>query len=217
MKLNILILILAILLTSCSEFAEKDQTKFKKEIPKNGDTSIFYKLIQKKARLLSLDSLQNGYDSLEIRIWTNSSEPVYSNLIVIKKANSIWTATNYIMSDWERPNTNDSIKIMRIKKLDPIDNTDTVEIIKIKNLKPIGSWDKFLSKLFALKIMTLPNMNDIPGLVDTWSDEFTYSIELATKNEYRFYNYHCPHNFQDKFWQAKNMVEIKKLIREELH
>lgn len=206
-------------MTSCSESTDKEIIKFKKEIPKNknGDTSVFYKIIQKKVSLLSLDSLQNGFDSLEIRIWTTCSELIYYNLIVIKKSNSNWTATEFILTDWGQTINKDSVKMMRIRKLDPEYNKDTVEIIKVRNLMPIGGWDKFLIKLFALKIMTLPNMNDIPGLLDTWSDECTYSIELATKNEYRFYNYHCPHNFQDKFWQAKNMVQINKLIREELH
>jgi hypothetical protein len=69
--------------------------------------------------------------------------------------------------------------------------------------------------LFALQITTLPHMSDIPGLRDGWTDGVSYNVEVATKDQYRFYGYHLPDKFQDKYWQAKNMVDILNLIGSE--
>lgn len=83
-------------------------------------------------------------------------------------------------------------------------------------MTPKSGWDKFINELLSLKIMTLPNMDDIPGLQDNWTDGVTYNIEIATKKRYRFYSYHLPDKFEDNFWQAKNMTEILSLISTEL-
>ena len=83
-------------------------------------------------------------------------------------------------------------------------------------MTPKSGWDKFISKLLSLKVMTLPNMEDIPGLEDNWTDGVTYNVEIATKNQYRFYGYHLPDKFEDRFWQAKNMTAILNLIQTEL-
>jgi len=74
-----------------------------------------------------------------------------------------------------------------------------------------------LTNLANLKIVTLPNMDNIPELVDMIDDGVDFNIEIASKYQYRFYSYHVPEQFQDKFWQAKNMTQIVKLIREELN
>jgi hypothetical protein len=54
-----------------------------------------------------------------------------------------------------------------------------------------------------------------PGLEDGWTDGISYKIEVATKRQYRFYGYHLPDKFQDKLWQAKNKVDILKLVETE--
>ena len=42
------------------------------------------------------------------------------------------------------------------------------------------------------------------------------NVEVATKNQYRFYGYWEPHEYQNKFWQAKNMADILNLFEQEL-
>ena len=59
-------------------------------------------------------------------------------------------------------------------------------------------------------------MDDIPGLQDRWTDGVTYNVEIATKKQYRFYGYHLPDKFENKFWQAKNMTGILSLLSAEL-
>ncbi len=175
--------------------------KFRKEIPtwKDGDTDLFYNLSQQKAAQLKLDVLQNGYDSLQIRIWYNYPFTTLRKLFIIKRANSVWSATSYRMSvDWN-----------------PTNLTDSVMSKRKKTVSPKSGWADFVHKLLTLQIIQLPNMRDIPGLEDWWSDGENYNVEVSTKQLYRFYGYHLPEKFQDKYWQAKNMAEILKLVETE--
>lgn len=187
--------------TSCSG-QTNNSTAFKKEIPTsdNGETDLFYQFIQQKVKQLKVDSLQNGFDSLQIRIWYDYALLSISDLVVIKQNNAAWTTISYSLTkDWDAP---DSSGILRAEKID--------------TLIPKNGWDSFLERLFALQITTLPNMDSIPGLQDDWVDGVTYCVEVATKKQYRFYSYHLPDKFQDKYWQAKNMVDVLKLIQTEL-
>lgn len=185
----------------CSAQTNNDSTGFTREIPtfSGGKPDLFYRLSQQKAKQLKLDSLENGYDSLQIRIWYDYSLVTYRSLLIIKQTNSVWSAKGYTMSvDWNW------------EKL-----TEKVTKKQEKTLNPKHGWDNFVKQLFALQITTLPNMKDIPGLKDGWTDGVTYNVEVATNKQYRFYGYHLPDKFQDKYWQAKNMVDILELIEVE--
>ena len=74
-------------------------TLFKKEIPtyKNGEVDLFYQLKKQKEKQLKLDSLESGFDSLEIRIWYDYALLINRELIVIKRANGKWSAEKYEM------------------------------------------------------------------------------------------------------------------------
>jgi hypothetical protein len=178
-----------------------DTVKFKKEIPtyNNGEPDLFYKLTQQKVKQLKIDTLQSGYDSLQIRIWYDYSLMSLRKLLIIKRTHGVWTATAYTMAvNWNAPN-----------------QTETLKPQKVEIINPKNGWDDFLKKLFALQIMSLPNMDDIPGLEDGWTDGITYNVEIATKTQYRFYGYHLPGEFAEQYWQAKNMVSILNLIEDE--
>ncbi|MDI9868957.1 hypothetical protein [Flectobacillus roseus] len=209
---RLIIIFLCAFITSCSgqdnsSISKKSSqvntaTSFKKEIPtyKNGGVDLFYELKKQKEKQLNLDSLESGFDSLQIRIWYDYALLINRELIVIKRTNGKWSAEHYQMAvDW-----------------DAFKTTEVIKINKIKSVLPKSGWDNFFNKLLSFKIMTLPNMDDISGLEDNWTDGVTYNIEIATKKQYRFYGYHLPDKFQDKFWQAKNMTEILSLISTEL-
>ena len=201
MKSSILFILLLTYLISIAGQSAMDTTRFRKEIPTytNGEPNLFFKLAQQKVKQLKIDTLQNGFDSLQIRIWHDYSLWKLRKLLVITRANHTWTATAYTMTvDW-----ND-------RELTEIVNTKKIEILNPKN-----GWNDFLNKLFTLKITELPNMHDIPGLEDGWMDGITYNVEVATKKHYRFYGYHLPDKFQDDYWQAKNMVDILRLVESE--
>jgi hypothetical protein len=202
MKVAITISLLVTLIAYCSAQTDNDSRSFIREIPTDADgkPDLFYRLSQQEAKQLKLENLQNGYDSLQIRIWYDASLTNSCALLVIKRTNSVWSATWYAMSvDWNA-----------------YELTKNITGKQEKTLTPIHGWDNFIKQLSALKIETLPNMRDIPGLKDHWEDGDACNVEIATKKKYRFYSYHLPEKFQDKYWQAKNMVDILNLVRKEL-
>lgn len=174
---------------------------FKKEIPVfDGIPDLFYTLKKQKEKQLQLDSLESGYDSLQIRIWYNYALIKDQELIVIRRTNDQWSAAHYNMVvDW-----------------DYINDKDSIETFKVTAVTPKSGWNKFMRGLDDLFITTLPDMNNIPGLIDSYTDGVGYNVEIATKKQYRFYNYHLPEEFADKFWEAKKMTQIIKLIATEL-
>jgi hypothetical protein len=200
MRFNATIILLTTFLTTYGQVIN-DTAKFKREIPiwSNGRPELFFSLAQQKGKQLSLQSLETGFDSLQIRMWYDYSQVAQRDLLIISRTNSSWTAVVYNLTvDW-----------------DSFTDTEKIKTKKYKNVTPKNGWDNLVRKLAELKITTLPNMDDIPGLEDGWRDGISYNVEVATKQMYRFYGYHLPHKFQDKFWQAKNMVHILKLIEKE--
>ena len=177
-----------------------DTTKpFKKEIPiyQNGGVDIFYELAKTKQKQLGLDSIENGFDNLQIRVWYDFALVRERKLVVITNKDTNWTATVYdLQVDWDG-------------------KTETILSQKVKQVTPKSGWASFSKELLALKILTLPDQDDVKGYYGGTDGE-TYNVELATKNQYRFYGYWTPQLYQDKFWQAKNMVAILELFETEL-
>jgi hypothetical protein len=195
-------LVLTLLLFSCVGQTDSRKNEFIAEIPRhdNGDVDLFYKLTLDKSQQLNLDSIQTGYDSIQIRIWYEYSLTKTRKLLVLKNMAGVWEGRKYIMTvDWDWQAIRDSI-----------------ESVESTTVVPVSGWDKFTEELFDLKITSLPNMDDIPGLEDGWFDGVTYNVEIATKYQYRFYGYHLPDKFQDEFWQARNMMSILNLVKREL-
>ena len=177
-----------------------DTTKpFKKEIPTyhGGGVDIFYELAKTKQKQLDLDSLESGFDNLQIRIWYDFSLVRERKLVVITNKDTTWKATIYdLQVDWDG-------------------QTETILSKKVRQATPKSGWADFSKKLLYLKVLTLPDQYDIPNY-DEGNDGRTYNVEVATKNQYRFYGYWEPQHYQDKFWQAKNMADILKLFEQEL-
>ena len=182
---------------SLYQFKHPTDTTFEKETPTSGYS---YKSDKYKEKQLGLENIESGFETLQIRLWVDYALYKGKELYNIKNKNGKWSAEFYKMMTERNEEGEDSI----VSK-------------EIKNVTPTSGWDSLLTNLVNLKIVTLPNMDNIPGLVDMIDDGVDFNIEIASKYQYRFYGYHSPEYFQDKFWQAKNMTQIVKLIREELN
>ena len=169
---------------------------FKKEIPifDDGKYDLFYLLAKNKQKQLGLDSIENGFDNLQIRVWYEFSRVLERRLVIITNKDTAWTATVYNM------------KVI----------SDEIISKEIIQMTPKSGWPYFVKKLLDLKIVTLPSMVNIVG-DEGGKDGKTFNVEVATKNQYRFYTYWEPHDYQNKFWQAKNMAEIIDLLKTELN
>lgn len=201
-----IVIILIIFCDSCNTHTtsnDHDQNKKPhlenviKDIPvySKGDMNIFYRMARQEASQLNLDSLELGYDSIQIRIWYDYSLIPNLGLFVMKYSNNKWTAQAfhlYITSDGTK---------------------DSVHIENQMKKTPKSGWDNFIRNLFSLKILTLPNMDEA-GMRGGLEGR-TFSVEIATRTKYRFYYYWEPQQYQDKFCQAKNMENILQLIEKE--
>ncbi|MBI5857769.1 MAG: hypothetical protein HZB42_08960 [Sphingobacteriales bacterium] len=200
MKFFALIVTVLFFLSPCTAQADSTNKKIKIEIPryKNGEPDLFYQLDKQKAHQLWLDSLESGFDSLQIRIWYDYSLFTLRQLIVLKYTRSRWSADLYEMTvHWDYNKW-----------------TETILTNDTRAATPKSGWENFIPRLLALNITTLPNFKDVYDY-GAGADGVTYNVEIADKYSYRFVEYWSPYLFKKKTSYAKTMCDILDLIRDE--
>jgi hypothetical protein len=201
-KSNTIFLITAILLTACNESANINQelTKFdnlersfKREIPSNADgrVSPFYTSTKVKQKYLGLDSLESGFDGLQIRIWYDDVYITRQKLLVIIYKQGNWAA-NFFATKGGATLSKESDKLI-----------------------PKMGWINFSNKFLSYNVLTLPNGDDIDNCGSGGGDGSTFNVEIATQKHYRYYGYWEPQDYKDKCQEAKNMNDILNLIAHE--
>lgn len=169
----------------------------KKDIPidKDGRPMSYYRNksdIEKKVGLLNLE---NGFDSLQIRLWYGYAFKDSSQLIIFRKNKDQWSGEFYNLL-YKMTERGDSIK--------SIEKT-------VSKHDPKSGWNYLVSRLLALKIDSLPDksrISDYPSITD--GDGVV--VEIATVDQYRIYFYNTPSLAQTTIWQARNMEQILELI-----
>jgi hypothetical protein len=173
---------------------------FVKEVPiekkglLKGQEDLLYQFINKDASKLYLDSLETGYDSLQIRIWLGHSMASEKQIVILKFTDNKWKAQLLTFTE---------------------ENEDYNKTTK--NITPKSGWSKFIKNLFDLSILTLPDEEDLPGYNGCGADGIEYHFEWATTKKYRFYSYCNPEGNVNKFWQARNVLEISRMLEKELN
>jgi hypothetical protein len=152
-----------------------------------------------------IDSLVSSYDSLQIRLWELGGLYPNSKLYIITKKNSIWNGFYYEMEAENKYATGDS-SVKYLKGPIPL------EVKNVKRIFPKSGWVKFIDSLLTLNIITLPDMDEIAGMKIPWTDANGTIVEVATKDNFRFYSYSEPLHFADSFWQARKMANIQSLF-----
>ena len=172
------------------------------------DSSERYAFIKFKQQIIGLDSIQSGYDTLQIRVWDIQGLFGHMQLYVIKNNGKKWTADYYSLElDSNYVNGNSSIKYEQ--------GNEPFSIIEQKRIKPTMPWNRFIDSLVSFEIMTLPDMDSIKGMQVEWTDAGSIIIEVALRNCYRVYHYSDPWRFEE-FKEAQNMMGILSLISTEL-
>ncbi len=196
-------MLLLILFESCRESPivdrelmkfNKRETSFQQEVRRSpkGKFNPFYMSAKEKEKELGLDSLENGFESLQIRVWYDN---VYSNkqkLITITYESQKWEAKLYTA----KPKSSQEYVLSN----DP------------KSLTPKMGWDKFSNRLLNLNILTLPDGVELENCGAGGGDGSGYNIEIATQKHYRFYTYLEPQDYADECSYAKNMIAILNLL-----
>lgn len=177
--------------------------KFHREISLNkygrdkGQPHFFYNLIKSNSQALKLDSIENGFETLQIRIWLGHSMAIKHHVLILKLIDKHWHAD--LISYEENDEIESQIKV------------DTYE----SDIKPKNGWQSFIKELNRLDIINLLNFDKLPGYNDSGADGINYYFEIGKRDSYRFYYYPDPLNNSGEFWQAKNVLTFSKLIEEE--
>jgi len=137
--------------------------------------------------------VEEGFDSLQIRIWFDYSLGKKKHLIIIERQNKEWNGRLYEMS---------------VGYVDTL-NYNIIEHYDKKNIEPISGWQKFISNLYQLKIRELSDTSQ------TGTDGTTYCVEILTLDTYTYYNFWEPEHTKDTKWQSENMVNIIALLEPE--
>lgn len=187
---------------SIGQNPQQNKSKYSMEIdiPKNrnGEPVPDYRIIKEFQMRVGLDSLEKGYDSLQIRIWGGHSQALQFFLVKISRTKKEWhgelITLNY-MIDPESPTFRYRDKLSR-------------------TVTPRSGWEAFEKKLFDLQITSLPDMSQLG--YEGGEDGTSYMVELATSKYYRFYSYWSPEVYQNKYPAAKSMKSITQLLQAEL-
>jgi len=141
-----------------------------------------------------LDSLNNGFDSVQIRVKYGCFLYGSDRLVILKFVSGKWSA-----------------EIRELK----YDSGDRITQ-RIKHEKPKSGWDSLITRLFNLQILVLPNLEKIEGFKEeSVNDGCWVGVEIATKKCYRNYDYSNPDLYTDQLWQAKNVLGILTFLNEE--
>ena len=177
-----------------------------KEIPRypNGKLYVFYIFAKQKQEQLELSVPENGYDSLLIRMWFTYPEGYnqFAELLELRVDSNKTVTARYTM-----------LKIF----FNPSRRYELVNWHWDTLLIPKCGWPTFIDTLKSLQIAKLPTIENIPKYKEVNGENnldydntlLTVSVEVATKTEYRFYQY-------NNFKKYKYIDEVARLYRFEL-
>ena len=153
---------------------------------------------------IGLDSLDSGFDSVYIRVWNGC-------------------AAGYLKADYwlmslilDRDGWKAELSDLSIEDTSP-DARGSLSR-KVNYLQPKSGWNSFLSKLFKLKLLTLPGFESLKTAdekLDAVMDGCGITIEIATRKLYRLYDYETPEAYVDKHSEVINVLQILSLIEKE--
>ncbi|MBO9632759.1 MAG: hypothetical protein J7578_06540 [Chitinophagaceae bacterium] len=200
--------ILFFLSVSCSSFNKKGKdtgeevtTKadtFIRDIPQYRTSPSMMHLKTNIESLLNISSLENGFDSLEIRIWYAYALTDKEQLVIIKHTGTQWAAQINTLT-FHYGNNNDSILSISKQSVDRF---------------PRSGWDSLMLNLKNLDFFILPDHKQLQNY-HTGTDSDAITVEFATKNTYRIYTYIQPSRYTTTFKEAVKIENIMDLIERE--
>jgi len=174
--------------------------KFVKNITPDPGTVKFLKTAENS---LGLDSLSAGFDSLQIRVWNGCASA--------NRSGNYWLIAFILDKDGWKGEFSDLFVEQSV--ISCIHDSLSRKIFK---LQPNSGWDNFITKLFRLQVLSLPDFSKIRGHEEfVVADGCGITIEIATKRVYRSYGYETPDLYADKYEEVENVIKIIRLIEDE--
>lgn len=161
--------------------------------------TLYLLLIGEDVKQLNLVNLENGFDSLCLRIWLGHSMSSKQHVVSVQGKAGKWTGqlitilrTHYGENDKKPGDTK-----------------------QIKDVIPKSGWEKFIKTILSYQITTLPDESNLKDYNGCGGDGLPFYFEISTKQKYRFYTY-C--NIEDNignFVEARNVDNIARLLETE--
>jgi hypothetical protein len=208
-RLHYCLFVLLLYIFSCesNNSAERISTKPEqatdsviKEIPKDekGRYIFLFQECQDIATKMKLESLENGFDSLRIRLWFFAGMNSNTEVLDFRVAAGKTIGEILTWSDKYRTQENKHL----------IDTSRRTAI-------PISGWSKYIYDISNLGIQTLPDVSSIPELANGGGDRYLICVEIAKNKYYRFYHYYDPESNPNGISQVTNFERIVKLTEDQ--
>lgn len=177
-----------------------------KDIPRypKGQLYTYYILAKQKEKQLGLSVPENGQDSLLMRMWFTYPQGIYqfAELLELRIDSSKTITAKYTM-----------MKIF----FNPSRRYEVINWHKDTLMTPKCGWTGFMDTLNTFQITKLPTIEVIPKYIeknginnyDYDNTLLTVSVEVATKSEYRFFQY-------NNFKKYKDINEVNRMYLFEL-
>ena len=165
-------------------------------VDSKGDSAFYYKYIKKVSGELAIESLDSGRDSIQIRFWFTCREREYRKIVVLKNDGKTWSARliEYAAIHEGR----DSIRVLNGGG---------------RQLQSRGDWNDLIDTIIKLKLVNVPNMDEVPGMKMTSLEGKFFGLEILTKNAHRFVEYSNLGYYLDKNeYPASNVAKAFQLI-----
>jgi hypothetical protein len=208
MKTLMVVIMSLVLLMSISGISQnhfdtlsKNSSSFEREIPqlKNGEPPSYYRNKAGVEKLIGLQSLENGFDSLEIRIWYGYARTDSGQLVILARDKKMWSAKLY-MFVYELDQTGSKVQSINKRQV---------------SASPRFGWGQFIDSLFKLSINTLPDQYKIADYPE-YTDGNSAIVEVATKQIYRIYSYKEPFLAQTETIYARKIEQALSFIESQL-
>lgn len=183
-----------------------------KDIPRypDGELYTYYILAKQKEKQLGLSAPENGHDSLLLRMWYTYPQGIYqfAELVELRVDSMHNITAKYTM-----------MKIF----FNPSRRYEVINWHKDTLMTPTCGWTQFMDTLNKLNITKLPTIEVIPKYMEKNEKNgydydnvlLTVSVEVATKNNYRFFQYNNFKKYKD-IDEVNNMYLFELFQRKEL-
>jgi hypothetical protein len=149
---------------------------------------------------LGLDDLENGYDSLQIRMWFTYPLKDSEQVLTIKRNNDHWYG-NFCLASYGLTPMGDSISRYTIHFFKPILRRD---------------WSAIVDTLIKFNIMTLQDERQVINLDSINSHPKTTSgsviIEIADQHKYKLYFYPMPVDYKEQLKEAADVCHMVEFL-----
>jgi hypothetical protein len=181
------------------------EPSFVRDIPKQKyEASTLLAGVRATKDSLGLDNLEDGYDSLQIRMWFTYSLSDSEQVLTIKRNNAHWYG-NFCLASYGLTPMGDSISRYTIHFFKPILRRD---------------WGDIVDTLIKFNIMTLPDERQVISLDSINSQSKPRSgsviIEIADQYKYKLYFYVLPVDFKEQLKEAADVCHMVEFLSNRL-